>query len=210
MRLVASITVLPSTPVRESSASTIERPGTAIRTTSASETLPPSRPSRVTRCPARSHRSASPPPTFPLPNTVILIALSPPPRRILGEPRRRVHANLAQDRGQVVGSPFLADPPVPEPVRIDRVRTLAGSPDSIRGWPGWLLGLVPLGGGGRGRRGRGRELFCLLSTVAGNELGVRSGRRGGHEVARAVSAPERPASAPPGDAGLGRPRASVA
>ena len=48
MRLVASITVLPSTPVSLSSASAIEPPGTATSTTSASETLPPSRPSRVT------------------------------------------------------------------------------------------------------------------------------------------------------------------
>src|SRR5690348_7755069 len=44
-------------------------PGTATSTTSAADTSPPSLPMRVTSCPARSQRSASPPPTFPFPTT---------------------------------------------------------------------------------------------------------------------------------------------
>ena len=73
-RFVASIAVFPSRPWTRSSASSTAPPGTATRTASASPTSPPSLPIRVTSCPARSHRSASPPPTFPLPITVILIA----------------------------------------------------------------------------------------------------------------------------------------
>src|SRR5947209_14968342 len=62
-------------PLTLSSASAIAPPGTASRTTSASETSPPSRPIRVTSCPAFSHMSARPPPTFPLPTTATLIVL---------------------------------------------------------------------------------------------------------------------------------------
>jgi hypothetical protein len=41
----------------------------------------------VTRWPARSHRSANPPPTLPLPYTVILMFISPyvSSYRVLGE-----------------------------------------------------------------------------------------------------------------------------
>src|SRR5262249_14367668 len=70
MRLVASTTVWPRQPVRVSMTSATAPPGTARSTTAASETSPPSRPSRVTSCPARSQRSPSPPPTFPLPTHV--------------------------------------------------------------------------------------------------------------------------------------------
>src|SRR5947209_1865324 len=73
MRLVASITVWPARPCSLSSASAIAPPGTATSTTSAAETSPPSRPIRVTWWPARSQRSASPPPTLPRPTTAILI-----------------------------------------------------------------------------------------------------------------------------------------
>src|SRR3954471_11825854 len=72
-RFVASITVLPSIPCTVSSASATDPPGTASRTASASLTSPPPRPMRVTSCPAFSHRSASPPPTLPLPTTAIFM-----------------------------------------------------------------------------------------------------------------------------------------
>src|SRR6516165_9420311 len=75
-RLVASITVLPLIRWSLSNAPTIAPYGTASSTASASETSPPSRPSRVTWWPARSQRSASPPPTWPLPNTEIFICAS--------------------------------------------------------------------------------------------------------------------------------------
>src|SRR6516165_767459 len=75
-RLVASITVLPLIRCSLSNAPTIAPYGTASSTASAAETSPPSRPSRVTWWPARSQRSASPPPTWPLPNTAILICAS--------------------------------------------------------------------------------------------------------------------------------------
>src|SRR5436305_1767083 len=52
IRLVASIVVLPSTPLTLSSASAIDPPGMASTTASACETSPPSRPIRVSSCPA--------------------------------------------------------------------------------------------------------------------------------------------------------------
>src|SRR3954453_17922300 len=76
IRFVASITVLPSMPWTVSRASATDSPGTASRTASASDTSPPSRPIRVTSCPAFSQRSASPPPTLPLPTTAIFMPLS--------------------------------------------------------------------------------------------------------------------------------------
>src|SRR5262249_47217378 len=72
--LVASMTILPSSPLTLPSASATELPGTATRTASASEASPPSLPSLVTVCPAFSQRSASPPPTFPRPMVVIFTA----------------------------------------------------------------------------------------------------------------------------------------
>src|SRR3954447_8709512 len=80
MRFVASTTVLPSMPCTLSSASATAPPGTAIKTASASDTSPPSLPIRFTSWPARSHRSARPPPTLPLPITAIFMRL-PPSRR---------------------------------------------------------------------------------------------------------------------------------
>src|SRR5919112_1211193 len=76
-RLDASITVLPSKPCTLSRASAIAPPGTATTTASAFETSPPSRPILVTSWPALSQRSASPPPTLPLPSTATFIALPP-------------------------------------------------------------------------------------------------------------------------------------
>src|SRR6266536_1650018 len=76
--LVASIATLPSSPRTLSSASAIAPDGTATRTTSASDASPPSRPIRVMVCPARSQRRASPPPTFPLPMTVMFMRSSNP------------------------------------------------------------------------------------------------------------------------------------
>src|SRR5215207_2761731 len=76
-RLVASITVLPSKPCTLSRASAIAPPGTATTTASTFETSPPSRPILVTSWPSLSQRSASPPPTLPLPTTAIFIALLP-------------------------------------------------------------------------------------------------------------------------------------
>src|SRR6266540_2262098 len=74
-RFVASMTVFPSSPWTLSSASATAPPGTATSTASASETSPPSLPILATSWPAFSHRSASPPPTFPLPTTAIFILL---------------------------------------------------------------------------------------------------------------------------------------
>src|ERR671920_417163 len=65
------MTVFPSMPRTLLSASAIASPGTANTTASASETSPPSRPILLTSCPAPSQRSASPPPTLPLPTTAI-------------------------------------------------------------------------------------------------------------------------------------------
>src|SRR3989454_10528098 len=76
-RLVASMAVFPSRPCTLSSAASIAPPGTATSTASASETSPPSLPIRVTSWPAFSQRSASPPPTFPLPITAIFISPLP-------------------------------------------------------------------------------------------------------------------------------------
>src|SRR5205814_4428778 len=73
MMLVASITVFPPQPLTVSNTSATAPPGTATRTTSASDTSPPSLPMRVTSCPARSQKSASPPPTLPLPTTAIFM-----------------------------------------------------------------------------------------------------------------------------------------
>src|SRR5215203_1218543 len=74
MRFVASITVFPSIPCTMSRASGIAPPGTATTTASTSAMSPPSRPIRVTSWPALSQRSASPPPTLPLPSTAIFIS----------------------------------------------------------------------------------------------------------------------------------------
>jgi hypothetical protein len=74
-RLVASITVLPSMPYTLSRASAIAPPETATTTASAPEMSPPSRPILVTSWPVPSQRSASPPPTLPLPITAIFISL---------------------------------------------------------------------------------------------------------------------------------------
>src|SRR5215204_840915 len=76
-RFVASITVLPSKPCTLSRASAIAPPGTATTTASTFETSPPSLPILVTSWPALSQRSASPPPTLPLPSTATFIALLP-------------------------------------------------------------------------------------------------------------------------------------
>src|SRR5918994_1033621 len=72
-RFVASRTVFPSKPCTLSRASAIAPPGTATTTASAAETSPPSRPILVTSWPALSQRSASPPPTLPLPTTATFI-----------------------------------------------------------------------------------------------------------------------------------------
>src|SRR5215207_761280 len=72
-RFVASITVFPSRPCTLSRASATAPPGTATTTASTSETSPPSRPILVTSWPALSQRSASPPPTLPLPSTATFI-----------------------------------------------------------------------------------------------------------------------------------------
>src|SRR5437868_6362853 len=80
IRLVASITVLPSHPETVSNASGTAPPGTASRTAAASETSPPSRPILVTRWPARSQRSPSPPPTLPLPTTASCMPAGRMPR----------------------------------------------------------------------------------------------------------------------------------
>src|SRR5919202_2277809 len=74
-RFVASITVFPSMPSTLSRASATAPPGTATTTASASEASPPSRPILVTSWPALSQRSASPPPTLPLPITATFISL---------------------------------------------------------------------------------------------------------------------------------------
>src|SRR5919112_6216014 len=73
MRFVASITFLPSIPCTLSRASAIAPPATATTTASASEPSPPSRPILVTSWSALSQRSASPPPTLPLPTTATFI-----------------------------------------------------------------------------------------------------------------------------------------
>src|SRR4051794_10335453 len=72
---VVSMTGFPPSPVTVPRASAIEPDGTATTTTSAPEASPPSRPSASTSCPAACQRFASPPPTFPLPTTVIFMAL---------------------------------------------------------------------------------------------------------------------------------------
>src|SRR5436190_7618134 len=72
-RFVASMTVFPSQPLAAANASATAAPGTATSTASASETSPPSLPMRVASCPALSQRSASPPPTLPLPTTAIFM-----------------------------------------------------------------------------------------------------------------------------------------
>jgi hypothetical protein len=66
-----SIVVFPSRPDTLPSASETAPDGTATTTTSASDASPPSAPSVVTSCPARSQRRASPPPMLPLPIVVI-------------------------------------------------------------------------------------------------------------------------------------------
>src|ERR687885_639886 len=75
-RFVASITVLPSKPCTLSRASAIAPPGTATTTASTFETSPPFRPILVTSWPALSQRSASPPPTLPLPTTATFTSRS--------------------------------------------------------------------------------------------------------------------------------------
>src|SRR4051812_37581219 len=75
-RLVASITVFPSSPSTFSNAAATAPPGTASSTTSASETSPPSRPNELTSWPASFHRAPSPPPIFPLPIVAIFISSS--------------------------------------------------------------------------------------------------------------------------------------
>src|SRR2546425_2780564 len=74
--LVASMATFPASPLTFPRASAIDPDGTATRRTSASEASPPSRPSRMTVCPARSQRSASPPPTLPRPMTVMFTRFS--------------------------------------------------------------------------------------------------------------------------------------
>src|SRR5215207_4736675 len=76
-RFVASITVFPSMPCTLSRASAIAPPGTATTTASTFEMSPPSCPILVSSWPALSQRSASPPPTLPLPSTATFIALLP-------------------------------------------------------------------------------------------------------------------------------------
>jgi hypothetical protein len=71
MRLVASISTFPSSPLTLASASETAADGTASSTASAPETSPPSLPIRCTSWPACSHKSASPPPTLPLPMVAI-------------------------------------------------------------------------------------------------------------------------------------------
>ena len=84
---VASIAVLPSTPVTLPRASEIAPDGTAMRTTSASEASPPSLPRVVTVWPACSQSFARPPPMFPLPIVVMFMA---PPTTGLGRRIPRV------------------------------------------------------------------------------------------------------------------------
>src|SRR5947209_6299609 len=105
IRFVASMTVFPSIPSAAASASASEPPGTAISTASASETSPPSRPRRVTSCPACSQRSASPPPTLPLPITAIFI-FAPDARRSSPLPRRAAYHEAERAREQVVRDGF--------------------------------------------------------------------------------------------------------
>src|SRR5215467_2711395 len=76
--LVASIAILPVSPVTLLSASEMAAPGTATTTTSAPLASPPSRPSMVTSWPALRHRAASPPPTFPRPMVTMFIWCSLP------------------------------------------------------------------------------------------------------------------------------------
>src|SRR5579884_2776633 len=87
MRLVASITVLPSRPVTVSNVPATAAPGIAISTASAPDTSPPSLPIRWSSCPAFSHRSASPPPTLPFPTTAIFTC-APFPGSSPGDDRR--------------------------------------------------------------------------------------------------------------------------
>src|SRR3954452_22198058 len=69
------MTGLPSRPVTVPRPSAIAPDGSATTTTSAPEASPPSRPSASTSCPAARQRCASPPPTLPLPTTVIFMSL---------------------------------------------------------------------------------------------------------------------------------------
>src|SRR5438874_7967137 len=73
---VASIVSLPPMPVTLPSAFAISAEGTATSRTSAPEASPPSRPISCTSWPASRHLRASPPPTFPLPITVIFTSAS--------------------------------------------------------------------------------------------------------------------------------------
>src|SRR5947209_5365319 len=117
-RLVASITVLPRRPLTESKTSGAAGPGHAIRTASASPASPPSRPIRWTSCPAFSHRLASPPPTLPLPTTVIFIC-SPLPGPLCGDHRTRsVRGNGLRGGGLLRGS---RDSPGLRAVLLDEV-----------------------------------------------------------------------------------------
>src|SRR5215213_6852065 len=110
------MTVFPSMPSTLSRASAIAPPGTATSTASASETSPPSRPILLSSWPASSQRSASPPPTLPLPITAICISLS--------------FASLTSPAGRTCHCswPSHAPPAVPnKPVRRPSLCSLASS-----------------------------------------------------------------------------------
>jgi hypothetical protein len=66
---------LPARPSTFASAAAISPPGTATTITSAPDASPPSRPISCTSWPAARQRCARPPPTLPLPMTVMFMAL---------------------------------------------------------------------------------------------------------------------------------------
>src|SRR3954451_2125743 len=113
---VASITGALPSPVTDASASATAPPGTATSTASAPDASPPSRDVRTTSCPARSHRSPSPPPMFPLPIVKILIAyllLGRVDQRCLG---RYASRDVAREYPTILD--LVGDTPI---VRLDRI-----------------------------------------------------------------------------------------
>src|SRR3954468_12170611 len=113
---VASITGALPSPATDASASATAPPGTATRTASAPDASPPPRPVRTTSCPARSHRSPSPPPMFPLPIVKILIAnllVGRLDQRCLG---RYASRDVAREYPTILD--LVGDTPI---VRLDRI-----------------------------------------------------------------------------------------